>query len=136
MPRRARVLLVDDDAEFREIVAAGLEAADFEVYPAASYDEARVVAGSWPPDVVVLDLLGTGHARSAARQLGVPIVLASGSTHEYLLTVGKEMDAAAVLAKPYDLRTLVRLLKRHVGRPGSDTVGPRERESGTAEGVP
>lgn len=51
----SRVLLVDDDSDLREVVAAMLEAVGLEVVPAASAEEALELARGDAPDLVVLD---------------------------------------------------------------------------------
>lgn len=51
----SRVLLVDDDSDLREVVAALLEAVGLEVVPAASAEEALELARGDAPDLVVLD---------------------------------------------------------------------------------
>jgi signal transduction histidine kinase/CheY-like chemotaxis protein len=50
------VLLVDDDAETREMVRTVLEDAGANVQSAASADEARAVMSSWSPGVVISDI--------------------------------------------------------------------------------
>ncbi len=55
------VLVVEDEALIRNLVAAQLKAEGFEVYTAASAAEARKVADSAEPDVALLDIeLGFG----------------------------------------------------------------------------
>jgi signal transduction histidine kinase/CheY-like chemotaxis protein len=50
------VLLVDDDAETREMVRTVLEGAGANVQSVASADEARAVMSSWSPGVVISDI--------------------------------------------------------------------------------
>ena len=50
------VLLVDDDAETRDLVRTVLEGAGATVEAAASADEARAVMSSWSPGVVISDI--------------------------------------------------------------------------------
>ena len=50
------VLLVDDDAETRDLVRTVLEGAGANVQSAASADEARAVMSSWSPGVVISDI--------------------------------------------------------------------------------
>ena len=58
MPRldSIAVLLVDDDAETREMVRTVLEGAGARVESAASADEARAVMAGWSPGVVISDI--------------------------------------------------------------------------------
>jgi CheY-like chemotaxis protein len=102
-----RVLLVDDDADLREAVAAALELGGCEVYAAVDVGEARAALASWPPDVLVLDLHGTGDPAPLVRAAaGVPLVLTSGSSPAYRAAAAARLGAAAALAKPYDAADL------------------------------
>jgi DNA-binding response OmpR family regulator len=111
---RGRVVLVEDDADLRSAAAAALEWKGYEVYAAASCEEARAVARVWPPDAVVLDLVGAGDSAAAVRALGAPVLLASGSSPEYLAAAVRRLGAAAGLAKPYGIDQLAAALDRLV----------------------
>lgn len=52
----ARVLLIEDDADAREVAVAGLERAGFEMRSAGSAREALAILDTWRPDVVVSDI--------------------------------------------------------------------------------
>jgi CheY-like chemotaxis protein/anti-sigma regulatory factor (Ser/Thr protein kinase) len=51
-----RVLLIEDDPDAREVAAAGLERAGFEIRSAGSAREALTILEGWKPDVVVSDI--------------------------------------------------------------------------------
>jgi two-component system OmpR family response regulator len=51
-----RVLFVDDDAATRNGYAAHLSSLGYEVIAAATGHHALAIAGTWVPDVIVLDL--------------------------------------------------------------------------------
>jgi hypothetical protein len=51
-----RVLLIEDDADAREVAVAGLERAGFEVRSAGSAREALSLLDTWRPNVVVSDI--------------------------------------------------------------------------------
>jgi len=54
--RQWRVLLVDDDADAREVAVVGLEKAGFELRAVGNAREALAVLDQWRPDVVVSDI--------------------------------------------------------------------------------
>ncbi len=56
IPPGTRVLLIEDDPDAREVAAAGLERAGFELRSAGSAREALSILDSWRPDVVVSDI--------------------------------------------------------------------------------
>ena len=54
--RRWRVLLVEDDADAREVTVTGLEKAGFELRAAGTAQEALTLLDNWVPDVIVSDI--------------------------------------------------------------------------------
>lgn len=54
--RRWRVLLVEDDADAREVTVTGLEKAGFELRAAGNAQEALTLLDKWVPDVIVSDI--------------------------------------------------------------------------------
>ncbi len=58
--RKVRVLLVDDDADRRELYAIALEQAGAEVRAVSDGDEALLALRTWVPSVVVSDLMLAG----------------------------------------------------------------------------
>ncbi|MGH8140631.1 MAG: response regulator [Steroidobacteraceae bacterium] len=54
--RQWRVLLVDDDADAREVAVVGLERAGFELRAVATAREALGMLDHWQPDVIVSDI--------------------------------------------------------------------------------
>ncbi len=53
----ATILVVDDDADFREITRAVLQQAGYQVETAANGDQALAAMRGRPPDLVVLDVM-------------------------------------------------------------------------------
>ena len=54
---RKRVLVIEDDQAFRELLVFGLSAAGYEVYVAENGARAVEIIGGADPDLVLLDLL-------------------------------------------------------------------------------
>jgi DNA-binding response OmpR family regulator len=108
-----RALLIDDDYDMRSALADALDAFGWEAYPTESIEEARYVLEAWRPNLLLLDLHGSGDAARLARAAaadGVSIVLVSGSSADYLARARQELRAAGVLTKPFALQTLRTLL--------------------------
>lgn len=82
----SRVLTVDDDFEFRQVIAEALQQQGWEVRGAATGTEALGLLRSWRPDVIVLDLMlprlnGWAFHAEAERQHtleGIPIRFTPG----------------------------------------------------------
>src|SRR3954463_6939580 len=59
-PPEARLLVVDDEPNIRELLSASLRYAGFEVAPAADGQQALTLAESFRPDLLVLDVMMPG----------------------------------------------------------------------------
>ena len=110
------VLVVDDDAHIREVVAYALEREGMTVLSAADGREAlaRVAAGGI--DLVVLDILmpevdGLEVCRRLRAAGSVPIILLSSRGEEIDRIVGLEVGADDYVAKPFSPRELAARVK-------------------------
>jgi two-component system phosphate regulon response regulator OmpR len=111
-----RVLIVDDDAEIRGMLAEYLASHGFEVATAESGTAMREALARGTPDVVLLDVRLPGEDGLAlARflreryELGIIMVTAAGEVVDRI--VGLEMGADDYVAKPFDLRELLARVK-------------------------
>lgn len=109
------VLVIDDDADIREIVAVSLElVAGIEVLTAASGPEGVEVATRRRPDAVLLDVMMPGvdgpstlrrlRGREATR--GIPVVLLTAKTGTGEERRFADLDVYGVLTKPFDPHSL------------------------------
>lgn len=109
------VLVVDDDADVRDAEKQALAEEGFRVVEARDGEEAMRVVQNDPPAVVVLDVQmpgvdGPAFARSlraALRRVPLVILTAGDPRRE-----ADRCNAEAYLAKPFDPRELVRLVRR------------------------
>jgi DNA-binding response OmpR family regulator len=117
---RTGVLLVEDDADSREILALALRMAGFTVYEASDAASAVIQVQEHEPAVIVTDLrlLDTQGVtvvqtlRQASLRPPVPIMVLTGSALEDTETHARLAGAQAVLRKPYDLVALVTVIQR------------------------
>jgi len=124
--RRSRrlVLVVDDDAGFRDSLRALLESMGFLVSLAANAREAIYEISAQRPDVILTDIYmpqGDGYELiSAMRSFGesIPIVAMSGGSGtfgiDHLEYARKLLGAEATLAKPFRYATLVETVDRAI----------------------
>jgi len=115
------VLVVEDDAGIRTVLADALGDEGFCVRSAAHGRDALAVLEHWHPDLIVTDLsmpVMDGWAfreeiRRRPQVADIPVVVLSAGRWERVRIDG--LDAAAFLAKPCDLDALVATIRRVVG---------------------
>jgi len=121
MDSAGRLLVVDDDAPFREVLAFRLAACGFEVTPAARGEEALETLESGSFDVVLLDLLMPGiggmetlrRIRKMNRRTEVILLTGAGSVETALQ--GINGGAFDYLVKPCDPDVLIARVRRALG---------------------
>lgn len=113
MTTRTRVLVVDDEADAREMLSAILSQAGFDVDDAADGFAALSKVSHYRPDVVVTDLrmpgmTGVDLLQRIRRIHGdVPVILATGLETWDLCTAAEAYGAVTCLVKPIELDELV-----------------------------
>ena len=126
MNRRGDVLVVDDDPDMIEVIELVLREAGYTTRTALNGRQALEACAAGMPALIVLDMLmpvmnGWQFAREfhARYGAGTPIVVASAAEHAR--SRGDAIDATEVLAKPFEVSDLLRVVARHVeaARPAS-----------------
>lgn len=113
MTTKTRVLVVDDEEDAREMLAAILTQAGFDVDDAADGFAALSKVSHYRPDVVVTDLrmpgmTGVDLLQRIRRIHGdVPVILATGLETWDLCTAAEAYGAVTCLIKPVELDELV-----------------------------
>lgn len=116
----ARVLVIDDEAGVRQMIAALLSAAGHDVCQAADGHEGETRAETFVPDVAIVDIVmprREGLETIQALRQGWPalkILAISGGGRlgalEYL-AIASHFGADGVLAKPFDRTQLLAMLE-------------------------
>jgi CheY-like chemotaxis protein len=119
--RRPVLLVVEDDADERDAIAAMLEDAGYEVLQAANGREALSQLGerNGRCDLILLDLMmpvmnGWDFRRKQTETpafAATPVVLMSAGAH--LALVSGELKAAGHVTKPVEMSDLLDAVKRH-----------------------
>ena len=124
----ADILVVDDDAAIRTVVAQALRRAGHAVRSAASLAEMRRELEARRPDVLVTDVvLPDGDGLEAAALLpetypGLPVVVLSARNTLTTAVRAAEAGAYEYLPKPFDLDTLARTVAAALARRGPEGV--------------
>lgn len=130
----AKVLLVDDDAEIREIARILLESEGFSVMEASGGEEALAVFSD-DIDIVVLDVMMQGISGYQVclrlrERSNVPILFLTAKSRDSDLTMGFSSGGDDYLSKPFSYTELIArvkgLLRRYrvyKGKTGVETEG-------------
>lgn len=141
----ARLLVVDDDPQIRDLLSDYLRESGFDVATAADGVQMWAQLAAMPADVVVLDLMLPGEdGLSLCRQLhargDVSVVMLTSRSTLLDRIVGLEVGADDYLPKPFDPRELLARIKAVLRRgprlpPGSTQAVTSDRVM-AARGVP
>ncbi len=111
---KPRVLVVDDESDFTELLKFNLGGQGFDILTAADGMEALNIARRELPDVVILDLMlpdldGFSVCeilRSQPSTSQVPIIVVSALDGEYVRSRGLQTGVACCFKKPVDMKVL------------------------------
>jgi two-component system OmpR family response regulator len=109
----ARLLVVDDEPNILELLSASLRYAGFEVATATDGNEALRVAGSFKPDLLLLDVMMPGldgfevvrRLRQEGRQLPVLFLTAKDATEDKI--TGLTLGGDDYVTKPFSLEEVI-----------------------------
>lgn len=120
----ARILIVDDDPQIRELLSDYLTQHGYHINVAGDGIQMRRELNKMTPDLIVLDIMLPGEdgfnlCRELRLNTAVPIIMLSAAGEETDRVVGLEMGADDYLSKPFSPRELLArikaLLRRAVG---------------------
>ena len=132
---RARVLVVDDDADIRLLLRELLERAGHLVAEATDGREGLRALHSWRPDLVILDVTmpdldGWATLERIRDLTDVPVLMLTALGRELEKVRGLRAGADDYLTKPFGRQELLArvqaLLRRGAGRRGADAPGDYE----------
>jgi two-component system phosphate regulon response regulator OmpR len=132
------IVVVDDEAEIREMIRDYLTANGFAVSTAASGAEMRAILAERPAHLVTLDLRMPGEdglalARYLREQGQVGIIMVTASAGIVDRVVGLELGADDYIAKPFDPRELlarIRTVLRRMSAGAKETAAPAASMAG------
>jgi CheY-like chemotaxis protein len=120
-----KILIVDDQAEVRELVEVTLSIGDYNIMQASSGDEALVVTRTEHPDLVLLDVMMPNSSMDgfevcrqiksdpATRNTIVVMVTARGQEQD--LATGKKVGADGYFTKPFSPLQLMSMVEEVLG---------------------
>ena len=114
-----KILMVDDEPEFLEMVKTRLEAGGYEVITASDGQQGLDKAKKEKPDLIILDLMlpkmdgykVCGFLKKDTRYSRIPIIILSARAQEEDMQLGEELGADAYIIKPFDAAALLGKIK-------------------------
>ncbi|XGW00603.1 MAG: response regulator transcription factor RpaB [Leptolyngbya sp. BL-A-14] len=140
------ILVVDDDANIRRILATRLSMAGYTVSTAADGIEALASFRQQAPNLIVLDVMmpeldGYGVCRALRKESDVPIILLTALANVADRVTGLEAGADDYMVKPFspkELESRIRCILRRLDKPSEEgavggvlEVGPLRIETYT-----
>lgn len=111
-PEAAKVLIVDDDAAIRELLAISLGRRGYQVLTADTVNAALAMVATDRPELVLMDFqLPDGDGLAALQQIKLmhppcSVIMVTGHGSEELAVTLMKAGASEYLLKPFDMRTL------------------------------
>lgn len=127
----AHILVVDDEASYRDALVAGLTSEGFSVDAAVSCAQALEYVEARNPDLILLDIMlpdgnGVDLCREIRSRSTVPIIFVSAKSSETDVVLGLEMGATDYVPKPYRLREVIAriraVLRRDIDAKKHDSI--------------
>ncbi|MBX7200698.1 MAG: response regulator [Rhodospirillaceae bacterium] len=120
---KPHILIVDDDAEIRDLLSRFLSKHDFRVTTARDGREMRQALQDWAFDLVVLDLMMPGEdgltlCKQIRTESSIPIIMLTAMGEEVDRIIGLEVGADDYMAKPFNPRELAARIKAVLRRVG------------------
>ncbi|MEL6839455.1 MAG: phosphate regulon transcriptional regulator PhoB [Pseudomonadota bacterium] len=131
MAQQPHVLIVEDEAAQREVLAYNLEAEGFRVTRAENGEEGLLCVDEDTPDVIVLDwMMPNLSGIEVCRRLkikpetrAIPIIMLSARSEEVDKVRGLETGADDYVVKPYSVSELMARVRTQLRRVRPATVG-------------
>ena len=139
MPKRAKILIVEDNPDIADDIAERLAGLGYNVCAKISADSQAVdTAAEITPDLALIDvghpdtMNGVDIAKSVYDRLGIPIIYLTGYVNEALLERVKITRAFGHIYKPYDTNQLLLSIENHLFWHEEDQkFADRERQRAT-----
>jgi len=132
----AKLLIIEDDADIRELISFNLEMSGYTVIKAQDGEEGLSAAREQKPDLVLLDLMLPGmdglavcaELKKSSRLRNVPVIMLTARSQDEDVVHGLETGADDYITKPFSPRVLVARVQAALRRAGNE---PEEKNPGT-----
>lgn len=113
---REKILVIDDDPDILKVLQENLRLEDYEVFTAATGEEALRATERHSPDLIILDLMlpdldGLQVCRRLRKESVIPIIMLTARDRVSDRILGLEMGADDYVVKPFDTMELMARVK-------------------------
>ncbi len=131
----ARLLIIEDETDIRELISFNLEMSGYEVEKARDGEEGLAMARSSDFDLVILDLMLPGmDGLKVCSQLkrdpetkSVPVIMLTARSEDDDVVEGLELGADDYITKPFSPRILIARVKAALRRTEAGRAGSEEQ---------
>ncbi|MDA3955818.1 response regulator transcription factor [Oceanispirochaeta sp.] len=124
----AKLLIIEDEADIRELISFNLEMNGYEVQKARDGEEGLDLAKKSDYDLIILDLMLPGmdglkvcsQLRKDANKKDIPIIMLTAKSEDEDIIKGLESGADDYITKPFSPRILVARVKSALRRSSHD----------------
>lgn len=135
--RMKRVMVVDDEADIRNLVTVNLQKENYVVHSVENGETALAEVSRFKPDLIILDIMMPGLSglevcrllKSRRNTRAVPIILFSALDREVDLKYGRDAGANAYITKPFKTRHLLETVRALLEKSQLKAVKPRPIEA-------
>jgi DNA-binding response OmpR family regulator len=132
-----KILIIEDDKHILRLVTYNVEKAGYKCLSAVSGEDGLKVARSYPPDLIVLDIMLPGmdgfefcrHLRRDEQLRRVPVLMLTARGEEVDRIVGLELGADDYMVKPFSPRELVLRIKAILRRGEKESAPVEARKA-------
>lgn len=124
----AKLLIIEDETDIRELISFNLEMSGYEVIKARDGEEGLSLARSQAPDLVILDLMLPGmdglkvcsHLKKDPETRELPVIMLTARSEDDDVVAGLETGADDYVTKPFSPRVLIARVKAALRRVRSE----------------
>lgn len=134
---KPHILIVDDDAEIRDLLSRFLVKHDYRVTTARDGREMKKALDDWQIDLIVLDLMMPGEdgltlCRKVRADSNMPVIMLTAMGEDVDRIIGLEVGADDYMAKPFNPRELAARIKAVLRRfeQGATISNPEGEKTG------
>ncbi|TVR66641.1 MAG: sigma-54-dependent Fis family transcriptional regulator [Gemmatimonadales bacterium] len=134
-----RILVVDDDPTFRNVLEMRLQSWGYQVQVAEDAEKARRIAGEWDPHIVLSDVVMPQTSglyllrKLRENRPDRPVVLLTAHGSVEMAVEAMKVGAVDFLTKPLNYRNLKAVLEEVLASPESLAPVPEELDAGEGE---